>query len=83
MCPLTCIAISVMCGVIILISLGMAFADYVTRRDMRNKARNIVVASACFSEDGRILVKNDGTIPMQIIETEADLGVSKQSWLNG
>lgn len=62
---------------IILLSLGMAFADYMTRRDMRQKARNIVIASACFTEDGRILVKSDGTIPMQAIQTEADLGVGQ------
>lgn len=68
------ITISTMCGAIILLALGMAFADWVTRRDMRKKARNIVLASACFTEDGRILVKNDGTIPMQVIQTEADLG---------
>lgn len=67
------IAISVMCGVIIVIALVLAFADLLTRRDMRNKARHIVVASATFSEDGKILVKHDGTIPMQAIETEADL----------
>ena len=66
-----------MCGVIILISLGLAFGDFSTRRDMRKKARKIVVASACFDEEGKILVKGDGTIPMQIIETEADLVVSR------
>lgn len=67
------IAISVMCGVIIIIAIALAFADLLTRRDMRNKARHIVVCSATFAEDGKILVKHDGTIPMQAIETEADL----------
>ena len=67
------IAISVMCGAIIIISVAFAFADLLTRRDMRNKARHIVIASATFAEDGKILVKSDGTIPMQMIETEADL----------
>ena len=76
--PADVAAISTMCGAIILLALGMAFADWVTRRDMRKKARNIVLASACFTEDGRILVKNDGTIPMQVIQTEADLGVSQR-----
>jgi len=67
------IAISVMCGVIIIVAIALAFADLLTRRDMREKARHIVVASATFAEDGKILVKHDGTIPMQAIETEADL----------
>lgn len=71
------VAIAAMCGAIILLSFGLAFADWLTRRDMRNKARNIVLASACFTEDGKILVKSDGTIPMQVIQTDADLSVSE------
>jgi hypothetical protein len=67
------IAISVMCAVIIVIAVALAFSDLLTRRDMRDKARHIVIASATFADDGRILVKHDGTIPMQAIETEADL----------
>ena len=65
-----------MCAVIIILSIGIAFSDLLTRREMRQKARHIVIASATFSADGKILVKHDGTIPMQAIETEADLGVS-------
>lgn len=72
------IAISVMCGVILLLSVAFAFADLLSRREIRKKARHIVVASATFAEDGRILVKHDGTIPMQMIETEAELKVSAE-----
>ncbi|ODN78712.1 hypothetical protein L202_04283 [Cryptococcus amylolentus CBS 6039] len=67
------IAISVMCGVILLICFLVALLDVLTRRSIRNKARNIVVASASFDKTGKLLVKNDGTIPMQVISTDADL----------
>ncbi|WVR07510.1 hypothetical protein IAU60_004552 [Kwoniella sp. DSM 27419] len=67
------IAISVMCGVIVLLCFAMAFIDAVTRQQIRNKARNIVIASAAFDKTGKLLVKNDGTIPMQVIQTDADL----------
>ncbi|ORY35531.1 hypothetical protein BCR39DRAFT_510436 [Naematelia encephala] len=63
-----------MCAVIIIISIGLAVVDILTRRNMREKARHIVVAEAIFDDFGKILVKHDGTIPMQIIETNADLG---------
>ena len=68
-------AISVMCGVIVILSIAFSFTDLITRREIRKKARHIVVASATFAEDGKILVKHDGTIPMQMIETEAELKV--------
>ncbi|KAL7422485.1 hypothetical protein Q5752_003133 [Cryptotrichosporon argae] len=67
------IAISVMCGCIIVLSLAIAIFDFFIRRDIRNKARHIVVASAAFDSTGKLLVRNDGTIPMQIIQTDADL----------
>ncbi|KAK8854768.1 hypothetical protein IAR55_003507 [Kwoniella newhampshirensis] len=67
------IIISVMCGVIVLICFAIAFYDAMTRRQIRNKARNIVIASASFDKTGKLLVKNDGTIPMQVIQTDADL----------
>ncbi|OCF39031.1 hypothetical protein I317_07168 [Kwoniella heveanensis CBS 569] len=67
------IAISVMCGVIVLLCFALAFYDAMTRRQIRNKARNIVIASAAFDKTGKLLVKNDGTIPMQVIQTDADL----------
>lgn len=35
----------------------------------------IVVASAAFDKQGRLLVRPDGTLPMKIVETEADMKV--------
>jgi hypothetical protein len=67
------IAIGVMCGCIIALSAAIAIFDYLIRRDIRNKARHIVVASAAFDPTGKLLVRHDGTIPMQIIQTDADL----------
>lgn len=67
------IAISVMCACIIVLSIGIAVADFFIRRDIRKKARHIVVASAAFDQTGKLLVRHDGTIPMQIIQTDADL----------
>jgi hypothetical protein len=67
--------ISVMCGIIIALTIGIALWDLYTRREVKKKARHITVALATFSEDGRILVKSDGTIPVQAIETKADLAV--------
>lgn len=72
---LTMVVIAALCGVIIILSIVAAILDALTRREMRNRARHIVVASATFDEFGKILVKHDGTIPMQMIETEADLNV--------
>ncbi|GMK59234.1 hypothetical protein CspeluHIS016_0702490 [Cutaneotrichosporon spelunceum] len=67
------VAICVMCACIIALSAGIAIVDYLIRRDIRNKARHIVVASAAFDPTGKLLVRHDGTIPMQIIQTDADL----------
>lgn len=68
-------AISVMCGVIVLIAVAF-FAYNVLRSKKNNKvARQIIVASAAFDEYGRILVKPDGTLPMQVIETDAAIEV--------
>lgn len=67
------IAIGVMCAAIIVLSAGIAVTDFLLRRDIRNKARHIVVASAAFDQTGKLLVRHDGTIPMQIIQTDADL----------
>jgi hypothetical protein len=66
-----------MCGIIILLSIGIAVWDLWTRAEVKKKARHITIALATFSEDGRILVKTDGTIPVQAIETKAELSVSQ------
>ena len=65
-----------MCIVIIVASIAFAIFDWWTRRNIRKKARNIVIASAAFDKTGKLLVKNDGTLPMQVIQTDADLQVS-------
>lgn len=67
------VAISVMCACIILLSVAISIIDWLIRRDIRNRARHIVVASAAFDETGKLLVRHDGTIPMQIIQTDAEL----------
>ncbi len=66
-----------MCGAIILISILLAIADYRTRVQMKAKAKNIVLASVAFDDNGKILVKPDGTIPMQIMQTDTDSRVSQ------
>lgn len=70
------IAIAVMCAFIIALSIAIAVVDFLVRRDVRKIARQIVVASATFDRQGRLLVRPDGTLPMQLIETDADLKVS-------
>lgn len=65
-----------MCGVIVLLSIGFAIWDYLNERQIRQQARKIVVASAAFDKQGRLLVRPDGTLPMKIIESTADLSVS-------
>lgn len=65
-----------MCAIIIVLSIVIAIVDFLVRRDVRRIARQIVVASATFDRQGRLLVRPDGTLPMQLIETNADLKVS-------
>ena len=68
-----------MCGVIVLISIGFAVWDYISDRDIRSKARKIVIASAAFDKQGRLLVRPDGHLPMHVIESQADLKVRSPS----
>lgn len=66
-----------MCGAIVLLAVGF-FAYNALRKQKSNKvARQIIIASAAFDEYGRILVKPDGTLPMQVIETDAAIDVSR------
>ena len=67
------IAIAVMCLVIILISVSLAVLDNRVRRQTSKDARQIVVASAAFDKFGRVLVKLNGSLPFQVIETDAVL----------
>lgn len=66
------IAVSVMCGFIVLIAIGFAIWDYLAEQDIRSKARKIVIASAAFDKQGRLLVRPDGYLPMHVIESQAE-----------
>ena len=63
------IAIGVMCFAIIVFSTFIAVSDGFAARDARSKAKKVVVCSATFDKQGRLLVKQDGTMPMMVIET--------------
>lgn len=73
---LTEAVISVMCGAIVLLAVGFFAYTSLRRSKSKKVGRQIVVASAAFDEFGRILVKPDGTLPMQVIETDAAIEVS-------
>lgn len=64
-----------MCLVIILISVGLAVLDNRTKRKTSKDARQIVVASAAFDKFGRVLVKLNGSLPFQVIDTDAAIKV--------
>ncbi|KAL7412161.1 hypothetical protein BDY24DRAFT_110596 [Mrakia frigida] len=64
------IAIAVMCLVIIVLSIALAVSDLLVKRKTRKDSRQIVVASAAFDKFGRVLVKLNGSLPFQVIETE-------------
>jgi hypothetical protein len=65
-----------MCGAIIVLGITIGTLDIMARRELRAKARHIVIASAAFDKDGKILSRADGTLPMAIIHTDAHLNVS-------
>jgi hypothetical protein len=69
-------AISVMCGAIVLLSIILALIDLRTRRDLKAKSKQVVLASVAFDEQGKILVKSDGTIPMQVLQVDTELKVN-------
>ncbi|KAK0549135.1 hypothetical protein OC846_003420 [Tilletia horrida] len=64
------ISIGVMCIVIIIASVIVAVSDVAVARNARKKAKKVVVCSASFDKQGRLLVKADGTMPMMVIETD-------------
>lgn len=66
-----------MCLVIVLISAGLAVLDNRVKRQTSKDARQIVVASAAFDKFGRVLVKINGSLPFQVIETDAGVKVSQ------
>ncbi|PWN54164.1 hypothetical protein IE53DRAFT_365687 [Violaceomyces palustris] len=66
------IAIGVMCVVILFFSTFIAVSDLLIVRDARRRAKKVVVCSATFDKQGRLLVKPDGTMPLMIIETDVN-----------
>lgn len=59
-----------MCFVIVVISVVISVLDGLSSREARRKAKKVVVASATFDKQGRLLVKADGTLPMIVIDTD-------------
>lgn len=66
------IAIGCMCFVIICFCIFIAVSDMIIVRDARRKSKKVVVCSATFDKQGRLLVKPDGTMPLMIIETDVN-----------
>lgn len=66
------IAIGCMCFVIICFCIFIGVSDMLVVRDARRKSKKVVVCSATFDKQGRLLVKPDGTMPLQIIETDVN-----------
>ncbi|CAO1612781.1 unnamed protein product [Jaminaea pallidilutea] len=63
------IAAIVMCTCFWLIAFGISVTDAVSTNTVRQNARKLVVCSATFNTHGQLLVKEDGTLPMVVIET--------------
>lgn len=58
-----------MCGILCLVSIGFVLFDIRQSRKIKEKARQIIVASAVFDKKGNLLVKADGTLPLQVVYT--------------
>lgn len=65
----TAIAISIMCVVVFLLSVAVAVSDLIVAKAERQAARKVVVCSLTFNKQGQLLVREDGTLPMVMIET--------------
>lgn len=63
------IAASVMCAFFLLLSVGITVVDAVIAKKNKQNARKVVICSATFNKQGQLLVKEDGTLPMVVIET--------------
>ena len=48
----------------------MSIADIAKPRLLRQKPATLVVASLAFTEDGRVLTKEDGTIPHENVDMD-------------
>jgi NO-binding membrane sensor protein with MHYT domain len=62
------IIVAVMAFVITMASAVMSIIDVLSQREIRKKARKIVLASASFDHMGRLMVKADGSLPMVVLE---------------
>jgi len=68
-----------MCLVIVVLSIALAVSDLLVKRKTQKDSRQIVVASAAFDKFGRVLVKLNGSLPFQVIETEVVVKVSSST----
>lgn len=66
-------AIAGMCAALCLLSAGFAVHDIMLRKSGRLGSQQLVVASAAFTRDGKILVKPDGNIPLQVMSTNSSM----------
>lgn len=66
----TAIAIGAMCAAIVFTCFLLTMSDLLSAQAARERARKIVVCSATFDKQGRLLVKPDGTVPMVVIESD-------------
>ncbi|EPQ29261.1 uncharacterized protein PFL1_03016 [Pseudozyma flocculosa PF-1] len=66
------IAIASMCAVIVIFSIFIGVSDLLVIKNARSRAKKVVVCSATFDKQGRLLVKPDGTMPLMIIETDVN-----------
>lgn len=66
-------AIAGMCIALCLLSACLAVYDTLARKSSRLVGQQLVVASASFTRDGKILVKPDGSLPMQVMDTRASM----------
>ena len=60
-----------MCLVLCLFSVIVVIIDIRSRRKARDNSHKIFIASATFDKKGNLLVKADGMLPIQVIETSA------------
>ncbi|CAO1623374.1 unnamed protein product [Sympodiomycopsis kandeliae] len=65
----TAIAICVMCVFVFFLSVAVAVSDIIVAKAERQAARKVVVCSLTFNKQGHLLVKEDGSLPMIVIET--------------
>lgn len=63
------LAATVFSCVCLIVAAAISVHDLFAARKTRENARKVVVCSATFDKQGHLLVKDDGTLPMVVIET--------------